>query len=95
LQVIEGFVAFELGVAHGYRLITHTAHEFATALEHQMRLEEFVQNAPELHAQVREVGGYRHANGQESIRLKDGTRMRSRRGRGRAAAASRATARLG
>jgi hypothetical protein len=75
LQVIEGFVAFELGVAHGFRLITHTAHEFATALEHQMRLEEFVQNAPELHAQVREVGGYRHANGQESIRLKDGTRI--------------------
>lgn len=75
LMVVEGFVAFELGAARGYRVVTHTAHEFATALEHQLRLEEVIQNAPHLHAKVRDIGGYRHANGQESIRLKDGTRI--------------------
>lgn len=75
LQPIELFVAFELGHAFGYDLVMHTAHEVPTALEHQLRLEEVIQNAPELHAKVKDVGGYRHANGQESIRLKDGTRI--------------------
>jgi hypothetical protein len=75
LQAIEAFVAFELGKKLGYKLVTHTAHEFATSLEHQYRLEEMIQNAPHLHAKVRDKGGYVHANGQESIRLKDGTRI--------------------
>ena len=33
LQAIEGFFAFELG----YPVVMHTAHEFATSQEHQMR----------------------------------------------------------
>jgi len=75
LQVVEGFIAFEFGAKHGYDVVMHTAHEFPTSLEHQMRLEAFIQDAPGLHARVKERGGYVHANGQESIRLKDGTRI--------------------
>lgn len=75
LQVIEGFVAFELGHPLGYDVVMHTAHEFATALEHQWRLEEVIQDAPHLHSRVKDRGGYKHANGQESINLKDGTRI--------------------
>ena len=71
LQAIEGFAAFELG----YDLVMHTAHEFATCLDHQMRLEGVVQDAPHLHSRVRERSGYRHANGQESINLKSGGRI--------------------
>lgn len=75
LQVVEGFVAFEYGAGHGYDVVMHTAHEFPTSLEHQMRLEAFIQDSPALHARVKDRGGYVHANGQESIRLKDGTRI--------------------
>jgi predicted Fe-Mo cluster-binding NifX family protein len=73
LQAIEVFVAFELGVRAGYDLIIHTAHEFGTCQDHQRRLDAFIQECPHLHAQVKESGGYKHANGQESINLKDGT----------------------
>jgi len=73
LQAIELFVAFELGSAAGYDLVVHTAHEFATCQRHQIYLDEVIQNAPHLHARVKESGGYKHANGQESINLKDGT----------------------
>lgn len=75
LQVVEAFIAFEYGTKHGYDVVMHTAHEFPTSIEHQMRLEAFIQDAPGLHAKVKERGGYVHANGQESIRLKDGTRI--------------------
>jgi hypothetical protein len=71
LQAIETFAAFELGC----RVVMHTSHEFATSQEHQLRLESFIQDAPHLHARVRGKGGYVHANGQESIRLKDGARI--------------------
>jgi hypothetical protein len=71
LQAVEVFFAFELG----YPLVMHTAHEFATSQEHQRRLEEFIQDCPALHCQVKDSGGYRHANGQESINLKSGCRI--------------------
>jgi hypothetical protein len=71
LQVIEGFCCFELH----YPVVMHTAHEFATSQEHQFRLEDMIQNAPHLHARVKDSGGYKHANGQESINLKDGSRI--------------------
>jgi hypothetical protein len=73
LQAIELYVAFELGTRAGYDLIIHTAHEFGTCQDHQKRLDGFIQECPHLHAQVKESGGYKHANGQESINLKDGT----------------------
>jgi len=72
LQAIELFVAFELGAKAGYKLVVHTAHEFATCQRHQMHLDAVIQDAPHLHARVKEKGGYKHANGQESINLKDG-----------------------
>ena len=50
----------------------HTAHEFATSQVHQMRLVQLIQNAPHLHARVRDRGGYMMANGKESINLKSG-----------------------
>ncbi len=56
----------------GQNLIIHSAHEFATAMEHQRRLEGLVQNTPELHARV---AHYRHSNGTESIVLKSGSRI--------------------
>jgi hypothetical protein len=68
LQAVEVFFAFELG----YPLVMHTAHEFATSQVHQARLDDFIQSCPWLHARVRDKGGYRHANGQESIVLKSG-----------------------
>lgn len=71
LQAVEGFCAFELG----YPVVMHTAHEFATSQEHQLRLEALIQDAPHLHSRVKERGGYVHANGQESIRLKTGERI--------------------
>ena len=71
LQVIEAFCAFELD----YPVVMHTAHEFGTSLEHQLRLEAAIQDCPHLHAKVKDRGGYRHANGQESINLKSGCRI--------------------
>lgn len=71
LQAIEGFFAFELG----YPLVMHTAHEFPTSQEHQLRLEAMIQDAPHLHGRVRDRGGYMHANGRESINLKSGCRI--------------------
>jgi hypothetical protein len=56
-------------------LVIHSAHEFATAQEHQLRLESLFQNTPELHALVKDRGGYKHANGQESINLRNGNRI--------------------
>jgi hypothetical protein len=56
-------------------LAVHSAHEFATSQEHQLRVESLIQNSPELHAQVKDRGGYKHANGQESINLKNGSRL--------------------
>jgi hypothetical protein len=71
LQVVEGFCAFELH----YPVVMHTAHEFPTSTEHQLRLTQFIQDAPALHAKVKIKGGYVTANGQESIRLRDGSRI--------------------
>ena len=71
LQVVEGFCAFELH----FPVCMHTAHEFSTSQEHQIRLEQFIQDAPALHQRVKARGGYVHANGQESIRLVDGSRI--------------------
>ena len=71
LQALEVFATFELGVD----LVIHTAHEFATSQEHQLRLEAFIQDSPGLHAMVKDKGGYKHANGQESINLKNGRRI--------------------
>jgi hypothetical protein len=71
LQVIEGFAAFELGLP----VVMHTAHEFPTSTEHQLRLMAFIQDSPALHARVKDRGGYKTANGQESINLKSGARI--------------------
>jgi hypothetical protein len=71
LQVIEGFCAFELGAP----LVMHTAHEFPTSSVHQARLMAFIQDAPALHAKVKDRGGYMTANGRESINLKSGSQI--------------------
>ena len=47
LQAVEAFFVFELG----YSLVIHTAHEFATSQEHQLRLEAFIQDSPALHCE--------------------------------------------
>jgi hypothetical protein len=70
-QVVEGFCAVELGL----EVVMHTAHEFPTSTEHQLRLMAFFQNDPSLHAKVRDKGGYKTANGQESINFKSGSRI--------------------
>lgn len=66
LALLFGLTAERLGV--------HSAHEFATTLEHFRRLEDVIRNCPELHAQVRrkdsgQVIGYRHSHGEESIEV--------------------------
>ena len=70
-QMIEVYCAFELG----YPVVMHTAHEFATSQEHQLRLTTFIQDCPHLHAKVKAKGGYMFANGRESINLRNGSRI--------------------
>lgn len=70
-QAIEVFFAFELD----YPVVMHTAHEFATSQEHQLRLTTFIQDSPELHRRVKPRGGYMFANGRESINLRSGCRI--------------------
>jgi hypothetical protein len=67
LQAIEVYFAFELGVP----VVMHTAHEFATAEEHQLRLEQAIEDS-HLRQQVLKVF---HANGREAIWLKSGSRI--------------------
>jgi hypothetical protein len=67
LQAIEAFFAFELGVP----VVMHTAHEFATAEEHQLRLEDVIQNS---HLSQRVIK-YMHGNGHQAIWLKSGSRI--------------------
>jgi predicted Fe-Mo cluster-binding NifX family protein len=71
LQAVELYCLFVLG----FKVVMHTAHEFPTAQEHQLRLEDIIRNCPELHSRVKERGGYMHANGRESINLKSGERL--------------------
>ncbi len=56
----------------GQNLIIHSAHEFATAMEHQRRLESLIRDCAPLHGLV---DAYRHSNGSESIVLKSGSRI--------------------
>ena len=72
LEIVELFWLFEMP---GTNLILHSAHEFATATEHQLRLMSLIQNCPRLDAQVPAKGGYLTANGKESIKLKSGSRI--------------------
>ena len=72
----ELFGLFELGE----RKVIHTAHEFKTSAEHFLRVESVIEECEELHSQVERRGtgrvvGFRHAHGDESIRLQDGRRM--------------------
>src|SRR4051812_5822552 len=71
LQAIELFAAFELG----YPVVMHTAHEFATCQEHMYRLMAFIQDSDHLDNRVKGKGGYKTANGQESINLRSGARI--------------------
>ncbi len=71
LQAIELFCLFELG----FKVVVHTAHEFATAQQHFMRIEDVIRNCPDLHSRVKDRGGYMHANGKDSINLKTGEQL--------------------
>ena len=53
-------------------LIIHSAHEFATSGEAQLRIEGLIQNTPAFH---RRVKAYKHAHGEEGIYLRDGRRL--------------------
>jgi hypothetical protein len=59
----------------GEKLAVHSAHEFATSQEHFRRVEDLIQNTPELHAKVKGRSGYRHSHGDESINLASGQRL--------------------
>lgn len=54
------------------RLIVHSAHEFATASEHHVRIAALIEGAPHLRGQLK---GIKYANGKESIELKGGQRL--------------------
>jgi len=58
------------------QLLIHSAHEFKTSTEHQRRIEEVIQDTPEMHKRVKPKGGYRHSHGEESIELRTGQRIR-------------------
>ncbi|MBA3688484.1 MAG: terminase [Chloroflexi bacterium] len=59
----------------GEKLIIHSAHEFTTSREHQIRLTELIQGTPEFHARVKPKG-YKNSHGEEGIELKSGQRIR-------------------
>jgi len=66
----------------GERYIIWSAHNFDTAQESFGRLEDLIQETPELHAQVERrnarVVGYNHSHGTEGITLQNGARIRFR-----------------
>lgn len=57
----------------GERLIMWTAHEMKTALEAARRMEALFDSCPDLRKRVKSVS---HANGNEGIELRDGSRLR-------------------
>ena len=63
----------------GPRLVIHSAHQFATALEHFRRLQARVRNSPALLSKVKHRGkrpvGIRESHGEESIEFEDGSRI--------------------
>jgi hypothetical protein len=59
----------------GEQLIVHSAHEFATAMEHFRRVEALLEGAPEFSRRVRKIS---HSHGEEGITLKSGQRIRFR-----------------
>lgn len=61
-----------LYVVDDERLIIHSAHEQATSSEHQRRLLDLIEGAPELEAEVKSVT---RGKGQEAIELKNGSRI--------------------
>lgn len=58
----------------GEKLIIHSAHQFATANEHFLRLVEVIESTPELSRELA-VNGIRTGNVEKSITLKSGQRL--------------------
>lgn len=54
-------------------LLTYTAHEFKTALEHFNRIQTLIESAPRLR---RQVARFRKTTGAEAVELRDGRRLR-------------------
>lgn len=73
--IIEARALAGLYLVPSDRLQIYSAHLFKTASEALLRLEGMIQNTPELHAQVRPRGGYKHSHGEEGIYLKNGKRI--------------------
>lgn len=63
----------------GPRTVVHSAHLFATSLEHFRRLKQRIEDTPELLRLVKHRGskpvGIRESHGEESIELEDGSRI--------------------
>jgi len=59
----------------GEPLIVHSAHEFATAMEHMLRVEMLIEGSRDL---TRRVATVKKSHGEEGIYLKNGHRMRFR-----------------
>lgn len=59
----------------GERLITHSAHEFGTSLEHFRRLLELIEGCPDFDRRVKRVS---RSHGEEGIELRGGQRIRFR-----------------
>jgi len=57
------------------QLIVHSAHEFATAMEHFRRVEQLIEGAPEFSRRVKKIV---KSHGEEGIELKGGQRIRFR-----------------
>ncbi len=73
-SILEALEIYHLFVLKS-RLIVHSAHEFKTAREHFLRMQQLIKGAPELWDQVR-GGGYIHTGaGSESIGTASGARL--------------------
>jgi hypothetical protein len=59
------------------KLLVHSAHEFATSLEHFRRIKELVEGTPEFSRRVKK-NGIKNSHGEEGIELTGGQRIRFR-----------------
>lgn len=69
---IEAAELYWLFLDTNVELITHTAHQFDTAVEHFLRLRELITSTPDLNSRVKR---WNMSHGQEGVELRDGSRL--------------------
>lgn len=73
-KILEALEIYWMLLCESDRLITHTAHRADTSKEHMLRMRRLFEDCPTLHKRLA-PNGIRVSNGDESITLKDETRL--------------------